>query len=175
MNSTARKNIAKHIVLVFLFLILYILQSVPHLFEISGVTPYLTVSAAVAVAMFEGEFAGGIYGAVAGLLCDINGIMPFGFNGFIISVCCVSSGLLIIYLMRCNIFTFVLFEVFALMLRGCVEYFFAFGMWDYPDAPLVFFSRTLPVVIYSAAAGIPLFFLVRFLHWKFPVSEGDDT
>jgi hypothetical protein len=72
-----------------------------------------------------------------------------------------------------NVFTFLLFEIFTMMLRGVAEYFFAYGMWDLQGAPQIFISRTLPVALYSAAAGIPLFFLARFLHRRFPVSDGD--
>jgi len=174
-NSTARQNILKNVLFVFILLFLYVLQSVPGLFVIYGVKPFLTIPAAIAIAMFEGEFAGGVYGAVAGLLCDMGGLLLFGYNGFITAACCIAAGLLIIHLIRCNIFAFLLFAVFTMMLRGTVEYFFAYGMWNHLDASRIFLSVTLPTALYSVIAGIPLFFLLRGMHRRFPVPEGDEV
>ena len=175
MNNTARRNILKNMLIVFLLLLLYVLQSVPGLFAINGVKPFLAIPAAVAIAMFEGEFAGGVYGAVAGLLCDMGGLLLFGFNGLITAACCIAAGLLVLHLMRRNIFTFLLFAVFTLMIRGAIEYFFAYGMWNYTDASRIFLHVTLPAALYSVIAGIPLFFLFRGLHRRFPVSEGEEN
>ena len=50
---------------VLLIIIAYVLQTTTSLFVIFGVKPLLLVPLAVCIAMFEGEFAGAIFGAVA--------------------------------------------------------------------------------------------------------------
>ena len=55
---------------VLLIIIAYVLQTTTSLFVIFGVKPLLLAPLAVCIAMFEGEFAGAIFGAVAGLLAD---------------------------------------------------------------------------------------------------------
>jgi len=174
-NSTARQNIFKNVLFVLILLSLYVLQSVPGLFAIYGVKPFLTIPAAIAIAMLEGEFSGGIYGAVAGLLCDMGGLLLFGYNGLVTAACCIAAGLFVIHLIRCNIFAFLLFSIFTMLLRGAAEYFFAYGMWNHQDVSRIFLNVTLPAALYSVIAGIPLFFLLRWMHRRFPVPEGDEV
>lgn len=171
MNNTARINIARHFIYVVLLLLLYVLQSVPRLFEIYGVKPIWVVSAAIAIAMFEGEFAGGIYGALAGLLCDTGGFLLFGFNGFIVMLCCIAAGLLVIFLMRCNLLSCILFVSVTMLLRGSLEYFFAYGMWQYENAWRIYVASTLPVAVYSIVITVPIFYLIRLIHGKLSTRE----
>lgn len=173
MNNTARLNILKHTIYVVLMMMLYVLQTVPGLFVIGGVKPILLVPAAISIAMMEGEFVGGIYGALAGLLCDTGGFLLFGFNGFVLTLCCVASGLLVIYLMRCNLLACLLFAFITLFIRGSIEYLFAYGMWNYENAWLIYRNRTLPVVAYSTVAVVPLFYLFRALSRRFASFEED--
>lgn len=157
MNNTAKLRLIKHVLYALLMLTLYVLQTLPGLFVIYGVKPILVVSAAVSIAMFEGEFTGGIYGAAAGLLCDMGGFSLFGFNGFFICVFCVTSGLLVLHLMRCNLLSCILFVFVTTLVRGSIEYLFAFGMWRYDNVSMVYLHDTLPTVIYSTAAAIPVY------------------
>lgn len=174
MNNTARLNFIKHLLYVFLILIFYVLQSIPELLVISGVKPIWVVPAAIAISMFEGEFAGGIYGALAGLLCDTGSFLLFGFNGFVVTVFCIISGLLVFYLMRCNMFTYLLFVLVTLALRGSIEYFFAYGMWNHKDAWMIYTNSTIPTAIYSTIAAVPVFWLVRRIYRRF-ASYGEDS
>ena len=82
-----------------IFVLLYVLQCMPGFLEIGGVRPMLLIPAAVTLAMFEGEFGGGLYGALAGLLCGLSSPMLFGFDGMLLLCFCLASGLLVIYLL----------------------------------------------------------------------------
>lgn len=171
MNNTARLRVIKHVLYVLMTLILYVLQTVPGLFEAWGVKPILAVSAAISIAMFEGEFTGGIYGALAGLLCDTGGFSLFGFNGFFVCVCCIAAGLLVTHLMRCNLLSCLLFVLVAMFLRGSIEYIFAFGMWRYPNAIMIYLRDTLPTVAYSTIAAIPVYGIFRSIRRRFSLLE----
>ena len=50
--------------------VLCTIQNTPDLLVAAGAKPMLTAAFVVAVAMFEGEFAGALTGAFGGMLCD---------------------------------------------------------------------------------------------------------
>jgi len=157
----------KHAIYVLLLLLLYVLQTTPRLFEIYGVKPMLVVPAAIAVAMHEGEFTGGIYGAFAGLLCDMGGFGLFGFNGAIFLISGVTAGLLIIYMMKCKATNCVLFVFVAMLIRGSIYYMFAFGIWNYEEAWRIYVFQTLPTVAYTAISAIPVYYIFRRINRRF--------
>lgn len=167
MRSTKHVTVIKHVFYCLLFLLLYIVQTVPGLFQIYGVKPNLLIPAAIALAMFEGEFLGGIYGALAGLLCDMGGVLLFGFNGFLTCLYCIAVGLLIIYLMRCNPLGCVLFTALFMLSRGSLEFLFAYGMWGYENVWKLYLYQTLPEAAYTAVVSPILFWLIRWLYRGF--------
>jgi len=161
----------KHFLYVLLILLLYVLQTTPRLFEIYGVKPMLVIPAAIAIAMHEGELTGGIYGAFAGLLCDMGGFGLFGFNGVVFLLAGVSAGLLIIYMMKCSAANCVLYVLLAMLLRGSVYYMFAFGMWDYEQAWRIYAFQILPTVAYTAVSAIPVFCVFQFVYRRVRVRD----
>lgn len=163
MNNTKYVNILRHGVYCLVFLFLYTLQTIPGFFEIKSVKPIWVIPAAIALAMFEGEFRGGIYGAAAGLLCDMGSFLIFGFNGLITCLFCIAAGLLVIYLMRCNAATCLLFVFVFMLARGSLEFLFAYGMWGYSDVWRIYLYQTLPVAVFSTAISPALFYLMRGL------------
>ena len=48
----------------------YIIQTTPGLFDFYGIKPILVLPACICIAVFEGEFAGGLFGFFFGLFCD---------------------------------------------------------------------------------------------------------
>lgn len=62
--------VVKYVTYSLLMLVLYVLQSTPQLFSIAGIKPILVFPFAVAVAMFDKQLAGGLFGLFAGILCD---------------------------------------------------------------------------------------------------------
>lgn len=167
MNSARKLLVAKHIVYTLLLLLLYVVQTTPRLLTLGGVKPLLVVPVAVAIAMYEGEFVGGVYGAVAGILCDTAGGSLFGFNGFFICLFCIAAGLLVIYLLRNNLLGCLLFVGVALLVRGSIEFLFAYGMWGYDNVWKIYACYTLPTVVYSLAVTPLCYWLVRGIHRRF--------
>lgn len=159
--------IAKHVLYTLIILLLYTLQTTPGLFVIMGAKPMLVFPAAIAIAMLEGEFVGGIYGAFAGLLCDLSGSLLFGFNGLVLAVFCIAAGLLVIYLMHSNTGGAVLFVFVTMLVRGGIEYLFGYGMWGYENVWKVFSGHILPVILYTVAVTPLIFWLLRRLCRRF--------
>lgn len=149
---------ASHVLLLFF---LYVLQNTPSLFSIYGVKPNLVVPAAVCIAMFEGELVGGIMGTVAGLLCDLASFTIFGFNGILVLAGCVAVGLLTVYLTQLKLSNALMLGFLVLLLRGLLEYFFYFQMWGFDYGYRIFLFSTLPTVLYSTVAIVPLYYSVR--------------
>ena len=171
MNRKRTVIIAKHVIYAITILFLHVLGSVPGLFVLGDIKPMLAIPAAVAIAMCENEFSGGIYGAAAGLLLDTGSFLLFGFNGFVVTVCCVAAGLMVTFLMRCNFLTYLLFAALTMLVLGSLEYFFSYGMWSYAGAGGIYTARTLPTAAYSTLAGFPAFFFIRFISRRFVVSK----
>ena len=61
----------------------YIIQTTPGLFDFYGIKPILVLPACICIAVFEGEFAGGLFGFFAGLLC---GASAFGTSNLLSTV-----------------------------------------------------------------------------------------
>ena len=174
MSNTHYIRTFKYTVYALLLLALYVIQTVPGLFVIFGVKPIWVVPAAIAIAMMEDELIGGIYGALAGLLCDLGGFALFGFKGFWISFFCICSGLLIKHLMHCNLRSCALFTLMALMVTGSMQHFFTLGIHGIEDSWSIYVYSVLPTIAYSLAITPLMFFAVRALHRKFEhVIEGE--
>lgn len=159
--------VQKYMVYVLVVLIAFVLQETPALFSIFGIKPLLVVPAAVCIAMFEGEFAGGLIGAFAGILCDMGGITIFGFNGLIMLVSCAVCGLIIIFWLRRNVLSALLLCSVVLLIRASLEYFVCIAMWGYEGMGYYYLRYTLPCVIYSSVASPFIFFAVKKIHEKF--------
>lgn len=165
-NKTKLTLVAKYFVYGILLTLLYVLQTTPGLFVVFGTKPMLVVPAAIAIAMHEGEFAGGWYGAFAGLLCDIGSSMLFGFNGFLFTFFCVGAGLLVTHLMHCNFWNAMLFTLVTMMAVGSLEFLFGYGMWGLDSVWMIYVHRTLPLIAYTTFVAPLLFWLVRKIHRK---------
>ena len=86
--------------------------------------PLLVISAAVTIAMLEGEIGGGIIGAAAGILIDINHQSLPGFYSICLLICCAGVGLLVRYLMRNNLVTALLLDAATLVITKVLYWFF---------------------------------------------------
>lgn len=139
----------RHVAYGTVFLLLYVLQNTPSLFSVCGIKPILLIPAAVVFAMYEGEFVGGVFGALAGMLCDLGGFFLFGFDAILTLIFAVASGLLIIYLLRRNLRNAFLLVFVSMLIRCCLTYFFMYHIWQYEDAASIFLDRTIWVILYS--------------------------
>ena len=131
-------------------MLLYCLQTTPLLFEISGAKPMLAFVFVLCIAVYEGTLMGGVFGFICGILCDFSSEMIFGANALICFLFCICAALLIIYLIRKNVWTVLLTAVAATLGRAVIEYYFKYGMWDYAGAGFVLWDRLIPVALYSA-------------------------
>lgn len=157
----------KHLVYTVLVLICYILQETPRLLAIGNVRPILVISVVTAIAMIEGEFAGGLFGLFGGVLCDTAAFHIFGVAPIFFLILGCSCGLLVIYLIQPNVKTaFLLCGGFALI-YGVIAHYLIYGIWGYVGANRLLIFKTFPVAVYTAIFGMVVFLLVRWIHDRF--------
>ena len=138
----------RYVVYAILFLTLYVLQNTPSLFSVYGVKPILLIPAAVVFAMYEGEFVGGVFGALAGMLCDLGGFFLFGFDAI---------------LLRRNLRNAFMMVFVSMLIRCCLTYFFMYHIWQYEDVASIFWDSTLWVILYSTLLTPVYFWMWRKL------------
>lgn len=146
-----------------LFLFLYVLQTTPLFLEIFGIKPNLLLVTAVCLAMFEGEFIGGLYGAMAGVLLDLSTIGYFGFNAILMLIFCVLIGLAVIYLLRLTWLNATLLTAGAMLILELLHYYFYYAMWGYENVWLILVQDLLPGVLYTVLLAPLCFWLLQRL------------
>lgn len=167
MKTSKSIKIFKHGSYVVLLLIMYVLQSTPRLFEINEIKPVLLICCACAIAVFEGEFVGGIYGAFAGLLLDTAGFSLFGFAGITLCIACVLIGLSIENFMQENIITYMLYVLIATFGIYAIRFVFDYGIWRLPSMERLFYKKVGIVSLYTALVSPVFYYLFKALYRAF--------
>lgn len=162
MNKRAKIMVVKYVTYSLLMLVLYVLQ----LFSIAGIKPVLVFPFAVAVAMFDKQLAGGLFGLFAGILCDTSSNVLFGFQSILYLVICTAVGLLVVYFMQPSVVNSLIFTGCGLGFRLFLEYFFYYVMWGYDNSHLILLGQMLPL-LYTLVVTPLLFLAVRKMHLFF--------
>lgn len=166
-QKTLRLFILKNLIYTILVLICYILQETPRLLAFGNVRPVLVISVIAAIAMVEGEFAGGLFGLFGGVLCDTAAFHIFGVAPIFFLVLGCTVGLLVIYLIQPNAKTaFLLCGGFALI-YGVVAHYLIYGIWGYAGANRLLFFKTLPGALYTALFGMAAYLFIKWIHDRF--------
>lgn len=98
-----RPKIIRRIIFAVLIVLAVLLQnSAGGLTEIFGARIFIVIPLCVSVAMFEREVAAALFGAFAGVLCDVSGGAD-GFNAFVLTVLCAVCSLFVSRIMRNNV------------------------------------------------------------------------
>lgn len=166
-----RLFIIKNVIYTLLMLCCYILQETPGLLEFFGVRPMLIIAIVVCIAMFEGEFFGGLYGLFGGILCDTAAFHFFGIASVLFLILGCGCGLLIIYLVQPNRRTAFLLTAAFSFVYGIISHYLIYGMWGYDGASMLILSKTIPCAIYTAVASVLIYMLMTRLMPRFTPEE----
>lgn len=168
MNNKWKVHAAKFSAYAVLMLLFYVLQTTPGFLSLFGIKPNFVIPAALAVAFYEDEFAGGLYGALAGILCDHGAVGSlFGFNAVILLAAGTAAGLLVIYMLRPTVVNFVLLLCGTMLAQGLLDYLLHFYIWGYADVEQILLRKIFPTVAYTAAVSPILYYMAGWLHGKF--------
>lgn len=169
MTRETRRKIIKFSLYFCITLLLYCIQTTPFLLEISGTKPMLAFTFVLCIAVCEGTLVGGIFGFFCGVLCDFSSEMLFGANALLCFLFCVGAALLMIYLVRRNLWTVLLTVLAASVGRALIEYYFKYGMWNYTGVGYILWDRLLPVAVYSVVFVLLFYPLVTWIRRKFDI------
>ncbi len=144
-------------------ILMLVIQTTPHLLEFFDIKPMILAPLFVAVAMREGEFAGGLFGAFIGILSDYSSYTFFGFNSLYFMIWGVGIGLLTTHLIHNKVINCTLITLGVLIIRALLEYYFFYGLWLGISSSVVLMGQLIPTAFYSALTVYPIFKLVEFI------------
>ena len=127
------------------------LQSLPGFLSVFGVRPLFILPVCLAVAIYEGEYPGALFAVAGGFLWDwtasrVSGLMALG----LLTVCFTAALVVELYL-RVNTVNFVLVNAACCLLVTGADFMFYYLMPGYNGAGAWYFTRILPMVVYTAA------------------------
>ena len=158
MKHEQKKQIVKWVCYALYLLLLFLLQVTPGVFPaIFGVKPVFLLPAVICAAMFEGEFRGSILAVVAGLLWDTSRLRPFGYSAILLLIFACLCGLLIVYFMRNNVLTALLYCFGGFMVYELIDWLIFFVPYSNGDAIQALYQVVLPRIVYSMLF-VPLFY-----------------
>ena len=167
MTKYLRQKITKYFVYALIVFAAYILQTTPGFFDFYGIKPILVLPACICIAVYEGEFAGGLFGFFFGIFCDSTSETILGFNALLFLLICVATGLATIYLFRRSTLNILLICLGAVFLRSVLEYFFGFILFGYENLTPFFYTEIAPQVVFSSVFFLPIALFFEWLHKKF--------
>lgn len=171
MTKYFRRKLLKFFTYAIVVFAAYIFQTTPGLFEFFGVRPFLVLPACICLAVFEGEFAGGLFGFFAGLFVDSGSETVFGFNALVFLLLCVVSGLATIYVFRRSTMNVMLLCLGAIFIRFGLEFFFNLVLFDYENIIPYFYTQIGPQIVLTSLFSLPFCVIFRWLHKKFEPEE----
>lgn len=172
MTEHFRRKVMKFVTCALIVFAAYIIQTTPGFFEFFGISPILVLPACICIAVFEGEFAGGLFGFIMGLFCDSASETVFGFNALVYLLLCVGAGLLTIYVFRRSTMNIMLLCLGAIFIRSALEFFFTFILFGYENLEGFFYTVIAPQIVLTSIFSFPFCVIFRRLHAFF---EPDET
>ncbi len=156
---------------VLLLLLCAVLQTVPGLFQIGAVKPIYILPLCIAIAIYEGEFLGGIFGIVGGLLWDYTAGVIVGIFAVLILLLCFCVSLIAQLYLRTTTFNYFLLCLASNLVALSTNFMFFYYMPGYQAPWVQFGTVVVPMAFYGALVALPLFWVVRHIHEKICVIE----
>ena len=164
MESRRRRKssqIKKWVCYALLMLLCTVLQTTPGLFQLGSAKPLYLLPLCLAAAVFEGEFAGAIFGAVCGLMWDYTAGRTVG----------MLSAVVQLYLQNTPQNFAALAGGAALLVLAC-DWLFFYYMPGYSGAleRLVWF--VLPSAVLTLPVSLPIYWAARRISTEFKIDNG---
>lgn len=148
------------------------LQTTPGLFQLGEAKPLLVLPLCLAVAVFEGEFAGALLGAVGGLLWDCTAGRTVGMLALELLLLCFAVSAVMQLYFKNSAANFALIASAAALLVLTLDWLFFYYMPGYSGAAGRWLWFVLPTAALSVPVCFPLFGVVRRIHEEFKIDNG---
>jgi len=180
-RKRSRSQIIKWVCYTLLMLLCTVLQTTPGLFQLGDAKPLWLLPLALAVAVEEDEFAGGIFGAVCGLMWDYTAGRTVGMLAFELLVLCFLLSAVVQLYFKASAANFVLQGStwnFALISTGTalvvlsLDWLFFYYMPGYSGAVERYLWFVLPTAVLTIPVCALVFGCVRRIHAEFKIDNG---
>ena len=171
MNSVNKMKLKKYAVYALILLLAHIFQNSLRIFpDIFGVRPALLISAAVCIAMYEGEIAGAAAGLFAGALWDTVTGAADGYIALFLAVSCAFCGVVLRIFLRNNILTYIWVNSIVTVLYFASYVLFFITSRGIDGGLSIFFKYYLPMAVYSLILTPFWYLIIRRVNRKFPIA-----
>ena len=148
------------------------LQTTPGLFQLGQAKPLFILPLCLAVAVYEGEFAGALVGAVCGLLGDYTAGRTVGMLALDLLLMCVALSVLVQLYLQGSTWNFALISMVTAALVLSLDWLFFYYMPGYSWAGSRWLTFVLPSAGLTLLPSLVLFRLVRRIHEEFKIDNG---
>lgn len=148
------------------------LQTTPGLLQLGQAKPLFILPLCLAVAVYEGEFAGALFGAVSGLLWDYTAGRTVGMLALELLLLCFAVSAVMQLYFKNSAANFALIASAAALLVLTLDWLFFYYMPGYSGAASRWLWFVLPTAALSVPVCFPLFGGVRRIHEEFKIDNG---
>ena len=148
------------------------LQTMPGLFTIGGAKPIFILPLCLAVALFEGEYAGALFGAVCGLLWDYTAGRTVGMLALELLLLCFALSVLVQVYLQGSTWNFALIGTGTALVVLSLDWLFFYYMPGYSWALSRWLTFVLPSAVMTLVPSLVLFSLVRRIYNEFKIDNG---
>lgn len=134
--------------------------------------PLLLIPLATAVAMHEGDLAGGVFGVFCGLMLDIaNGVTVIGFSALLLLAACPFVSLVSRFLIKKTFITHLILNTAVVIVMALLDLVFLHWVWEGTQSAISFRKVILPAYAGAIFWSIPVYALIGFISGKFRPKE----
>ena len=171
-RKRSRGQIVKWICYALLGLLCAVLQTTPGLFQFGAAKPLWLLPLALAVAVFEGEFAGAVFGAVCGLMWDWLAGRTVGMLALELLLLCFAVSVLVQLYLQVNPGNFAAVSTATALVVLSLDWLLFYSMPGYTGAALRYVTFVLPGAALTIPAALLAFWLVQRIHDGFRIDNG---
>lgn len=155
-----------------LMLLCTVLQTTPGLFQFGAAKPLFLLPLCLAVAVYEGEFAGALFGAVCGLMWDHTAGRTVGMLALALMLLSFAMAAVVQLYLKSTRTNYVVLTVVAALLVLGSDWLFFYYMPGYEGAARRAVEFILPSAALTIPAALPLYGAVRRISTEFRIDNG---
>ena len=165
-------QIFKWVCYTLLMLLCTVLQTMPGLFQLGAAKPLYLLPLALAVSVFEGEFAGAVFGAVCGLMWDYTAGRTVGMLALELMILSFAVSAVVQLYLKDTAQNFLLIAAGCAALVLACDLLFFYYMPGYGGAWNRFLWFVLPSAVLSIPVSLPIYWATRKISIEFKIDNG---